>query len=142
MSQVRVSTAAEEILAYCRPWHERKGTTCFDSYAEMVIFSAGLGFSKAGRRRPKSAVDFLSQPNPISVDVFKSQQLYPIMLLLALAVTKDNQIAKDEKRICAILEDFAEIGFRELKKVLDQSNPQEFHIELGRLVAESKTPKI
>jgi len=108
----------------------------------MVIFAAGLGFSKTGKRKPQSVGDFLSQPNPISIDVFKSQQLFPIMLLLALAVTKNSQIARDERKICGILEDYAEVGFLELNKLLSESNPQEFHIELGRLIAEISNPKL
>lgn len=142
MSQVRIPKAAESILPFCRPWHERLSNTCFESYAEMVIFAAGLGFYKSGKSKPQGKDSFLSQPYPISVDVFKSQQLYPIMLLLALAVTKNSQIARDEKQICGILEDYAEVGFLELNKMLSASNPQEFHIELGRLIAESRNPKL
>jgi len=142
MSQVRISNSAQAVLPFCRPWHDRRGNTCFESYAEMVVFAAGLGFSKVGKRKPHCAGDFLSQPYPISVDVFKSQQLFPIMLLLALAITKNSQIARDEKKICGIFEDYAEVGFLELNKLLSESNPQEFHIELGRLIAETNNPKL
>lgn len=137
MSLVRVPKSAEPTLAFCRPWHNRQGSTCFDSYAELVVFAAGLGFSKVGNRRPEGVGDFLTQPNPISVDVFKSQQLFAIMLLLAMAVTESSAVARDERKICGILEDYAEVGFLDLNKLLSGSNPQEFHIELGRLIAET-----
>jgi len=142
MSLVRVPKSAESVLAFCRPWHDRQGSTCFDSYAELVVFAAGLGFSKVGKRRPEGVGDFLVQPNPISVDVFKSQQLFAIMLLLAMAVTESSGVARDEKRICGILEDYSEVGFLELNKLLSQSNPQEFHIELARLIAETNISEV
>lgn len=142
MSQVRITNTAESILPFCRPWHDRYDNTCFESYAEMVIFAAGLGFSVIGKRPPPSASSFLDQPYPISIEIFISQQLFPIMLLLALAVSKDKQIARDEKKICGILEDYADKGFLELNKLLSKSNPQEFHIELGRLIVKTKSPKL
>jgi hypothetical protein len=139
MSQVRVPKSAEVILPFCRPWHDRHGSACFDSYADMVVFAAGLGFSKVGKNRPQGVSDFLDQPYPISIDVFKNQHLYPVLLLLSFAVIESSQIARDEKRICGILEDYAEVGFLALKKLLSDTTAQEFHIELGRLILETSS---
>ena len=137
MSHIRVPRSAQATLPFCRPWHDRQGSVCFDSYADMVVFAAGLGFSKVGKSRPQGVSDFLDQPNPISIDVFKNLNLYPILLLLSFAVIENSQIARDEKRICGILEDYAEVGFLALKKLLSETTAQEFHIELGRLIVET-----
>ena len=64
------------------------------------------------------------------------------MVLLALAVSKNSEIARDEKKICDILEEHAEIGFEELNNLLSLSNPDEFHVELAMRITEfSKTKK-
>jgi dnd system-associated protein 4 len=138
MSQVRVSDIAEDLLPFCRPWPEKRGVVCFESYAEMVVFASGLGFSLSGKKTPSTAKGFLERPNPISIEVFQKQQLFPIMLLLALAVTGDNQVARDENRVCGIVENYAEVGFKELKRILSESTHEEFHIEVGRLISNTK----
>ena len=144
MSQTRIPRTAESILPFCRPWHARKGNVCFESYAEMVIFAASLGFYLEGKRPALGSKDFLSQPNPISIEVYQGQQirLFPNMLLLALAVTKDKAVAKDDKQICNIVEDYAHLGFVKLDSILSKSNHAEFHIEVARLIVETSIQKI
>jgi hypothetical protein len=53
-------------------------------------------------------------------------------------VTRDNQVARDEKAVCGIIEDYSEAGFKKLLEILSESTAQEFHIELARLIAETK----
>lgn len=140
MSQVRVSSSAEELLPFCRPWQEKKGVVCFESYAEMVVFASGIGFSLVGKKKPAKAKGFLEKPYPIGIEVFQREgkSLYPIMLLIALAVTRDNQVARNEKAVCGLIEDYSEVGFKKLLEILSESTAQEFHIELARLIAETK----
>ena len=144
MSQTRIPKTAESILPFCRPWHARRSNVCFESYAEMMIFAASLGFYYGGKRPALSSKDYLLQPNPISVDVYKGSQmrLFPNLLLLALAEKKDKSVSKDDKEICNIVEDYSHLGFVRLEKLLSKSSPEEFHIDVARLIIETKIQKI
>ena len=137
MSQVRVPATAEPLLPFCRPFHDRRDNAFFESYAEMLVFAAGVGYAKSPQKRPSTCSDFLDQPYPIPTEYFKSLQLFPIMLLLALAATKDHRVAKDEKRLAAILEDYANLGMRELGAVLKNTTPEEMHVDVARFVVDA-----
>jgi hypothetical protein len=134
MSQVRLPLTAEAFLPFCRPWQESRENTVFESYAEMMVFATGLGFQMEGPAVPQICDTFLEHPYPISLDVFKSQQYFSILLLVGLAVTKDHQVARDEKRLCGLMENFAHLGFSEMKRVLAGTTPEEFHVELAQLL--------
>lgn len=141
MSQVRVPQSASTLLPFCRPWHDRRDNACFESYAEMIVFAAGVGYTTNQQKRPPGCGDFLEQPYPISIDVFKSLQLFPILLLLGLAVTREHRMARDERRISGLLEDYADLGFREMMKLLNRTTPEEMHIELAQVLVNPPSPK-
>lgn len=142
MSQVRVPRSGSVLLPFCRPWPERRDNACFESYAEMMVFAAGIGYSKTRQKRPPGCGDFLEQPYPIPLDIFKSLQLFPILLLLGLAVTGEHRIARDEKRISGVLEDYANLGFREMTTLLKNTTPEEMHVELARVLVDAPDLKV
>lgn len=138
MSQIRIPANAERLLPFCRPWHHRNENTCFDSYAQMITFASGVGYSKLAGQRPPECKKFLDQPHPIDIEIFKNLQLLPVLLLLTIAVTKKHQSTKDDKLICGLAENYADAGLERMVALLDGSSTEEFPIEMARLIVEAK----
>ena len=135
MAQVRIPTLAKKILPFCRPWQIKQANACFATYADLMMFAAGLGYQKMdGQQPPPQCQEFLEgqQPYPIEFSVFKNpgQQLYPLVLLLGLAASNTHDVVKDEERLARIVENYATIGFQKLDSMLDQTGAEGFHVEL------------
>jgi len=137
MSQIRIPSSGNTFLQFCRPWPESRELVFFETYADLMVFATGIGFQKIGQSSVSTCSGFLDQPNPISLDVFKSLQTYSILLLVGLAVTNDHRIARDEKRLCGFIEDYAASGFLEMKRMLENTTPEEFHVELSQYMVSS-----
>lgn len=135
MAQVRVPKTAEEMLPFCRPWSAKLPNACFATYADLMMFAAGVGFQTLGGKSPPQCHSFVEekQPHPIDFNVFKSpgQQLYPLVLLLGLASIKSHDAVRDEERLVRVVENYAAVGFQELSKKLAASTPEHFHVELA-----------
>jgi hypothetical protein len=143
MATVRIPQSAAPLLPFCKPWPGRTGNPCFTTYADLMIFAAGLGYSKlAGRHAPPCGA-FLEdgQPVPIPFEVFKGSNLglYPFVLLLSLASEKSHQAVRDEERLARTVENYANLGFTELTHRLAATTPEELHVELAQLLTESPT---
>lgn len=140
MAQVRVPKAAEELLPFCRPWVAKLPNACFATYADLMMFAAGVGFQKLDGKSPPQCHLFVEekQPHPIDFSVFKSpgQQLYPLVLLLGLASIKSHEAVRDEERLVRVVENYAAVGFQELGKKLAASTPEHFHVELAEYLLE------
>jgi hypothetical protein len=140
MAQVRVPKAAEEMLPFCRPWSAKLPNACFATYADLMMFAAGVGFQKLGGKSPPQCHSFVEekQPHPIDFSVFKSpgQQLYPLVLLLGLASIKSHDAVRDEERLVRVVENYAAVGFQELSRKLAASTPEHFHVELAQHLLE------
>jgi hypothetical protein len=131
MSQVRISAYAAEVLRFARPHKESVSYPIFDSYAEATTFAASLGYSICGTARPSPVLETLMTPNPIDLQIFKNGNLYPQLLHLCLVVTKDTSIVRDENKICGIIEDYADIGFQKMLKILEEYKEEGFTVELS-----------
>lgn len=140
MAQVRVPKAGEEMLPLCRPWPGKLPNACFATYADLMMFAAGVGFQKLDGKSPPQCHSFVEerQPYPIDFGVFKSpgQQLYPLVLLLGLASIKNHDAVRDEERLVRVVENYAAVGFQELTKKLAASTPEHFHVDLAELLLE------
>ncbi len=140
MAQVRVPRSAEALLPFCRPWVSRMPNACFATYADLMMFAAGVGFQKLEGKPAPQCHSFVEekQPHPIDFNVFKNpgQQLYPLVLLLGLASIKNHDAVRDEERLVRIIEDHADVGFHDLSKKLNASTPEHFHVELAELLLE------
>jgi dnd system-associated protein 4 len=134
MATIQIPESAETFLNYCKPWASARDDACFSNYAEMVLFAASLGYKISNGQRRKPPINFLKQPNPIDLMVFKNQGLFPAMLLICLATTKSHAIARQEERIVELIESFADAGFKELSEILRESTPADFIFSLARLV--------
>jgi hypothetical protein len=137
MSQIRIPANAERLLPFCRPWHHRTENTCFDSYAQMITFASGVGYSKLTGPRAPECKKFLDQPHPIDVEIFRNLQLFPVLLLLTIAVTGKHQSSRDDKLVCGLAENYAAVGFEHMIALLDGSSAEEFPIEVARMIVEN-----
>lgn len=142
MAQVRIPKIAEEMLPFCRPWQAKLPNACFATYADLMMFAAGLGFEKMAGKAPPQCQLFVEekQPYPIEFSVFKNpgQQLYPLVLLLGLASIKSHDAVRDEERLVKLVENYAAIGFQELSKKLAAATPDVFHIELAQCLLDAQ----
>lgn len=141
MAQVRVPKSAEKLLPFCRPWVAKLPNACFATYADLMMFAAGVGYQTLGGKLPPQCHSFVEekQPYPIDFSVFKSpgQQLYSLVLLLGLAFTKSHDVVRDEECLARGVEDYAAVGFQELSNKLAESTPESFHIVLAELLSEA-----
>jgi len=142
MAHVRIPKVAEEMLPFCKPWQGRLSNACFATYADLMMFAAGMGYQKMGAKAPPQCQLFVEekQPYPIEFSVFKhpGQQLYPLVLLLGLASIKSHDAVRDEERLVRVVENYAAIGFQELSKKLAATTPDVFHIELAQCLLDAE----
>ena len=138
MATIRIPQSAVPLLDFCKPWPARRGNPCFATYADMMIFAAGLGYSKQHGRQPPPCKSFIEdgQPVPIPFEVFKGSNLglYPFVLLLSLASENSHQAVRDEERLARTVENYANVGLADLQRRLEATTPEEFHVELAKLL--------
>lgn len=143
MPNVRVPKAAITLLPYCRPWPGKRSNACFGTYADLIMFAAGLGFRRLRGAMAPSARAFIEddQPYPIDFSVFKNpgQQLYPLVLMLGLVSAQSREVVRDEEQLVRIVENYATVGFQELADKLSATTPEEFHVELAQLLVDAAT---
>jgi hypothetical protein len=139
MATIRIPEAAKPFLPLCRR-RETTGTeaehVCFDSYADLIVFAAALGFDEMGGRLPNRETRFLAQPNPIDFAIFKDDRRYPPLLLIALAGSRERTVIHDEALICKLTEDFAAVGFERLTKIVDRGTPGAWHLSIAERLKE------
>lgn len=138
MSSVRIPQSAEPLLPFCRPFAGRRENACFGTYADLVIFAAGYGYSHLSGGAAPGCREFIEgrQPHPIDYGVFRNSS-YPILLLLCIATTQNTAAVRNDDEVIRSLENFAAVGFGALAQKLSQTNPDEFHVELAQLILES-----
>lgn len=138
MALIRIPKESEPLLLYCRPSPNRLPNTCFETYAEFMIFAACFGFYKTGAEGNQPVSQFMDQPYPIDMAIFKNQHLYTQILFLGLAVTHSHDITKQEEILARMIENYAAKGSHELIKLLKKNSiPESFHLELAILIQET-----
>lgn len=137
MATVRAPQAAIPLLQFCKPYPGRTTNPCFGSYADLLIFAAGVGYNHLKGSQPSPCAGFIEdgQPVPIPFEVFKGSNLglYPFVLLLSLASEHSHQAVRDEERLARTVENYANVGLAELQRRLEATTPEEFPIELAKL---------
>lgn len=143
MPNIRVPNAAEPLLPFCKPWSGRVANPSFATYADLIMFAAGVGFSHLAGRSAPPCPAFIEDRQPYAIDftVFKNpaSQLYPLILLLSLASEKTHQAVRDEERLARTVENYASVGLQQLAQKLATTTPEEFHIELAQLLVDAAT---
>jgi hypothetical protein len=140
MASIRIPEAAIELLPFCRRHVSRSGdssiTPCFDTYADLLVFTASLGFREMNGTLPTRFTRFADTPYPIDLAIFKNDhRRYPQLLLIALAASGDRNVVRDEEVICKLTEDYAAVGCERLKRRLDRK-PGLGHLVIAQRIAE------
>jgi dnd system-associated protein 4 len=139
MPTIRIPEAAKPFLAMCRRHEASVAETeqvCFETYADLIVFAAALGFDVMGGRIPTRDTRFVTQPNPIDFQIFKDDRRYPQILLIALAASRDRAVIREEELLCRITEDFAAVGCERLKELVNASTPGSWHLVIAKRLAE------
>lgn len=73
MATVRAPQTATPLLQFCKPYPGRATNPCFGSYADLLVFAAGVGYDALKGEQPPPCPAFLedAQPVPIPFEVFK-----------------------------------------------------------------------
>jgi len=137
MPSIRLPAAIEPLLPFCHRFEEAVEYACFDTYADLLVFSASFGFHCLGDSGPPPAKAFLSTPYPIDLAIFKNQQSFSQLLLIGLATEGTQEIARDEEKLCRIIETFASEGAKRLSAELKKATPSSFYLELANLLEEA-----
>lgn len=137
MASIRLPENAEPILRFCRSSKSQRAFNddesenyLFATYAELITFAASLGFHRRNGVAPDKVTRFCSKVDAVSLDVFRNNDMLTVLLVIGLAVDKGHSIAKDEGRLCSIIEGFAHEGLLHLCSLLERSTPSVFHREL------------
>jgi len=135
MPSIRLPESAEVLLPFCRRNDAAEPNACFETYADLVVFAASLGYYRMNGCRPADPTEFLSTVYPIDIGVFKNQGLFPNLLLIGLGTEGKVEIARDEERLCGVVEGFASIGCKTLSHQLPSWTVSRFHFEIGMALA-------
>ena len=141
MPSLRLPEALDPLLPFCRKHDDAVEHACFDTYADLVVFSASYGFQHLQGAKPPNPKIFLNTPYPIDIAIFKNQHFFPQLLLIGLATERTQEIARDEEKLCRLIEAFAAEGGKALTAELKQSTPASFYIELANLLEEAAAGK-
>lgn len=141
MPSVRLPETLDPLLPFCRKHEDTVEHACFDTFADLVVFSASYGFHHLQGAKAVNPKAFLSTPYPIDIAIFKNQHFFPQMLLIGLATERTQEIARDEEKLCRLIEAFAAEGGKALAAELKQSTPASFYIELANLLEEAASGK-
>lgn len=144
MARIRIPTSALEILPFCQTSQNRHDEVLFQSYAALITMAAAYGFHLEGRSVP-DAKKFLSSPEPIDLAIFRSQDLYPQLLVLALACANEmeGEDPLDEEYLCRLIENLAGAGLKTLTAhLVNSGGPSTFVYTLGEAQAQACSPTI
>jgi hypothetical protein len=139
MPAIRLPESAQSLLAFCRRFEKPLDNACFDTYADLFVFAASCGFHRLHGRMPAEPQQFLPNIYPIDLAVFKNQSLFPNLLLIGLGAEGKPEIARDEERLCRVVEAFADVGCKYLAHEVINWTPARFHLELGIILSEAVT---
>lgn len=137
MPAIRLPESATPLLPFCRRHDEPHENACFDTYADFVTFAASCGYHRLHGRTPSEATKFLANIYPIDIAVFKNQSLFPNLLLIGLGTEGKPDIARDEDRLCRVVEAFADVGCKYLAHELNTWTPARFHLKVADLLCEA-----
>jgi hypothetical protein len=110
----------------------------------MITMAAAYGFHLCGRNSP-DAKKFLSSPEPIDLGVFRSQDLYPQLLILSLACADEvgGEDPLNEDYLCQLIENLSAAGLKALSALLATSGgPSTFVYQIGEEQAKACKPLI
>jgi len=147
MAVIRIPEEAKPLLRLCRKHDfsptETEGQPCFETYADLMVFTASCGFAEMEGKLPQRKKKvYLDRPNPIDLSIFKTDKRFPQILLIALATSLDQNIVRNEDLICKLVEDYAVVGCEKLTRIIGKHGDGREHIELAAILSEHSDNKI
>lgn len=137
MPTIRLPKSAEPLLQFCRRSADPSDNACFETFADLTVFAAACGFHRLHGRQPAEPKDYLTGTSPIDLGIFKDRGLFPNLLLIGLGSEGKPDIARDEERLCRVVEAFADVGCKYLAHELVGWTPARFHLECAMVLAKS-----
>lgn len=135
MAKIRIPASAIPLLPLCQTHTARNDRACFESYAALVTFAACYAYHLGRLRKALACKSFAKSPEPIDTAIFRSQGLYPQLLLLSLEARGNNEEAAKETNVVALAENLADFGCEKLTALLAKKGEASFAEELGLLMA-------
>lgn len=89
-----------------------------------MIFAASLGWSSEEFDDSPELCE--KDPYPIPLEIFKNLGLYDAILIMALAKTRNFEVAKSDTETAVIVEGLASAGFRQMGKIYGKCEGYEF----------------
>jgi hypothetical protein len=137
MPSIRLPATIEPLLPFCRKFEDAVEHACFDTYADLLVFAAAFGFHHLAGAKPSPPKELLETPYPIDLAIFKNQQNFSQLILIGLATEGTQDIARDEEKLCHLIEAFASEGGKALTQELNDSTPASFYLDLANLLEEA-----
>jgi hypothetical protein len=83
----------------------------------MLTFAICFGYylSETQGVRVPEKVEFLKNPNPIDMRIFRTNELYPQLLTIGLAVSESHVVAINEQSLAELVERYASVGFEHME---------------------------
>lgn len=133
MPAIRLPESSESLLKFCRRHEQAEANACFETYADLVVFAASSGYHRLNGRAPSEVHRSIGDIYPIDIGVFKNQNLFPNLLLIGIGSEGNPEIARDEERLCRLVEAFAHVGCKYLAHELATWTPARFHLKVAEL---------
>jgi len=134
MAAVHVPAVLEPILPFVRKSQGKKPNACFDSYAQLVVFAAALGFHELDGDPPPKNPHRTSQIEPVAWEYLQGDRQQTVIQLIGLVAGGGTEIVNDHDSLCRVIEDLAAVGGKQLVKTLKDGGDASFHLELGELL--------
>ena len=128
MPHIRFPKTGEGLLRYLFTANMPPQNAIFETGAHLVAFAAGLGFLRKDKDNEFTPV--LDRPQPIDLNIFKSQGLYEALEIMAIAATGSHEIVDREKELCELVEKFASAGFKHLQAMHNECDGAFFYRQL------------
>jgi dnd system-associated protein 4 len=128
MPHIRFPKTGEGLVRYLFTANMPPQNAIFETGAHLVAFAAGLGFLRKDKDNEFTPV--LDRPQPIDLNIFKSQGLYEALEIMAIADTGSHEIVDREKELCELVEKYASAGFKHLQAMHNECDGAFFYRQL------------
>jgi hypothetical protein len=103
----------------------------FASNIETAVFVACYGFHKSNGILPPAPNAYLAK-EPIAATTYQTEELFPQIMMMAVAASQDAAVVNDEDRLCRIFEAFVDHGAKQIVATQPAPYDQEVLLALMR----------
>ena len=130
MANIRFPKTGEGLVRYLAAANMPPETAIFETGAHLVAFAAGIGYQR--KEKDQDFTPVADRPQPIDLNIFRSQGLYESLQIIAIADTGSHAIVHDdkEKELCELIEKYASAGFKYLLAMHNECDGAFFYRQL------------